>query len=458
MGAIAARLAPRGVIPPLSANGGGIANQATGVLKVNNSTLSDNEAQQGGGLFNLGVATLDSDTFTTNNASDSAGGGGGVFNFGGTSPGVVNIGNTIVAGNTGGVGPDVNGTFVSQGNNLIGNSTAGVGFTAQDIQNVDAKLAPLASNGGPTQTHALLYSSPAIDAGATALTVDQRDLPRPANGNADSTASDDIGAFEVQVTYSIRGLIRTNTLAPIANVSVQLSTASGPAGAPVTTDATGLYQFVGVPTGGYLVTPTLAGYTFSPPAQSLVVRNTNRGANFLATRTAAVYSVSGRISDSQGKAVPNISVALSPAATGVVTPVVTNSAGYYTFRQVPAGQYTITPSASGTTFTPSTRTVTVVDADVTNQNFIARTGFNVTGRIYTSGGIGIPGVNVQLDSGQIVQTNSAGYYTFIDVPAGTHTITPSKSTYVFTPPQRTVDASEGNINNVNFIGTQPQPE
>jgi len=60
------------------------------------------------------------------------------------------------------------------------------------MNNTDPKLGPLANNGGPTLTMALLPGSPAIDAGNTALApaTDQRGFPRPAGLAAD------IGAFE----------------------------------------------------------------------------------------------------------------------------------------------------------------------------------------------------------------------------------------------------------------------
>jgi len=56
----------------------------------------------------------------------------------------------------------------------------------------DPKLGPLANNGGPTLTMALLPGSPAIDAGNTSVAsaTDQRGFPRPAGLAAD------IGAFE----------------------------------------------------------------------------------------------------------------------------------------------------------------------------------------------------------------------------------------------------------------------
>ena len=72
-------------------------------------------------------------------------------------------------------------------NTLIASNTPAGGDTFPD-----PKLGPLADNGGPTLTMALLPGSPAIDAGNTSLApaTDQRGFPRPAGLAAD------IGAFE----------------------------------------------------------------------------------------------------------------------------------------------------------------------------------------------------------------------------------------------------------------------
>jgi hypothetical protein len=63
---------------------------------------------------------------------------------------------------------------------------------------IDPRLAPLASNGGPTKTHALLAGSPAIDRGdnSGAPAADQRGVARPRDGDGDGTSVVDIGAFE----------------------------------------------------------------------------------------------------------------------------------------------------------------------------------------------------------------------------------------------------------------------
>jgi hypothetical protein len=60
------------------------------------------------------------------------------------------------------------------------------------MNNTDPKLGPLADNGGPTLTMALLQGSPAIDAGddTAAPPIDQRGFPRPFG------LASDIGAYE----------------------------------------------------------------------------------------------------------------------------------------------------------------------------------------------------------------------------------------------------------------------
>ncbi|MDQ3712123.1 MAG: VCBS repeat-containing protein, partial [Acidobacteriota bacterium] len=115
--------------------------------------------------------------------------------------------NNLIAGNTGSVfSPDVSNVINSLGNNLIGVVGTSTGWIASDILNQAPQIAPLASNGGPTQTHALLANSPAINAGNNcvtnlsctannppqALTTDQRGAGFPRQVGT----AVDIGAFE----------------------------------------------------------------------------------------------------------------------------------------------------------------------------------------------------------------------------------------------------------------------
>ena len=74
-------------------------------------------------------------------------------------------------------------------------------------------LGPLADNGGPTQTHALLPGSFAIDAGDSASpgvlgscpTIDQRGMPRPVSGVGGTARCD---SSEVSMTRNWRRLRR----------------------------------------------------------------------------------------------------------------------------------------------------------------------------------------------------------------------------------------------------------
>ena len=223
---------------------GGVRNANGGTMMLTNTTVSGNNAGDGGGgIRNSGTLTLTNSTVSGNNAGVD---GGGIYNFSGTANafnstitdnwsdadlngtgiggGVHNndeagatftFQNTILAGNseTLRVGNsfvattgECDGTIISSGNNLMENyDTSRCTVTGNPLL-ADPKLGPLQNNGGPTQTHALLVGSPAIDGGnpsgcrdnlGALITNDQRGFPRPVDGNNDSVARCDIGAFEL---------------------------------------------------------------------------------------------------------------------------------------------------------------------------------------------------------------------------------------------------------------------
>jgi hypothetical protein len=178
--------------------GGGLLNAFGKSDTLTDCTLSGNSAGKGGGgLASIfGATTLTNCTVSGNSAGKT---GGGLYNL--ANPySTLNVGNTIVAVNTAPTGPDSVGTNVSQGNNLIGNTSGSSGWVGSDLTGtlaapVDPLLAPLGAFGGSTQTMPLLPGSPAIDAGSNVLipasvTTDQRGLPRIVNSLVD------IGAFE----------------------------------------------------------------------------------------------------------------------------------------------------------------------------------------------------------------------------------------------------------------------
>jgi hypothetical protein len=234
---------------------GGIAIEA-GTVTLNGSTVSGNQANIGaggidalGGYLNQVLLTLVNSTVSGNSCNSGCtgyygdGGAGGInwfvsstsnslltMNFttisGNTCSGpqtpcyggfngvdigmavVAEVKNTILAGNISS-GGDINGNcsfgnrgLSSGGYNLSDDSSCADFLTeTTDINNTAAGLDPngLSNNGGPTETVALLSSSPAVnniplsactDWNGNRVTVDQRGVPRPQGSACD------IGAYE----------------------------------------------------------------------------------------------------------------------------------------------------------------------------------------------------------------------------------------------------------------------
>jgi hypothetical protein len=165
----------------------------------------------GAGLFSEGGGewTLNNVTIAGNTVTGAGGSGGGME----TNRGIFTVRNSIVHGNTAAKNPDcsalgekiINGVDFSSfvltaGHNIVGSLEGCAGFVAGtgDQIGADPLLGPLANNGGPTFTRAVMGGSPALEAGdpgapgtATACeAVDQRGVARPQGPRCD------IGAVE----------------------------------------------------------------------------------------------------------------------------------------------------------------------------------------------------------------------------------------------------------------------
>jgi hypothetical protein len=167
----------------------------------------------GSAICNDGTLLLQNSTVVANTAIAGLGGGGG-YPFGsagasgsayGAICGAANLVNVTVALNNGG------GIYGGSGINtlLFSNTPDGNDTFA------DPKLSPLADNGGPTLTMALLPGSPAIDAGSAvgAPATDQRGVARPQGPGVD------IGAFEYQYIPVFTG----TTIQNASNCQLQMA-------------------------------------------------------------------------------------------------------------------------------------------------------------------------------------------------------------------------------------------
>jgi predicted outer membrane repeat protein len=210
------------------ARGGGVF--ASGYLRLDDITVSDNQADSGGGIYvgylsQFVTPRLGNATISSNHASGAAGGilagrsirlynstltnNTAVFDFGAgiyLAAGDADLHSTIVANNSTGDGlhaADIGGhagAAISGAHNLVIASTLAL---PGDTLTTDPMLAALADNGGGVQTQALQAGSPAIDAGENPLGFysDERGFICPPVGQcviAERTVgpTTDIGAFE----------------------------------------------------------------------------------------------------------------------------------------------------------------------------------------------------------------------------------------------------------------------
>ena len=189
------------------------------VVTLINSTVSDNRSRGNGGTINVEAAhqspatLIVTNSTIADNTSTVPSLNRGIVSDGGD----VTLSNTIVANhslaNCAGSSP------TSAGHNIDSDDTCNL-TRPDDFPNTDPLLAPLADNGGPTLTKALLPGSPGIDAVpvedctdafGVPILVDQRGVPRPQG------AACDIGAYEselIQVDIDIKPGSDPNSINP----------------------------------------------------------------------------------------------------------------------------------------------------------------------------------------------------------------------------------------------------
>ena len=163
-------------------------------------------------------------------------------------------------------------------------------------------------------------------------------------------------------TYTISGIMSG---AVASGVTITLA---GTSSGSTLTDSNGNYSFIGVANGSYTITPSKTGYTFNPATIGMTVNNADdSGQNFTATAsTTPTYTISGTVSGAVASGVTIIYTGTG-IGTGFTT---TDSSGNYIFYNMPNGNYTLTASKAGYSFSP-VRSITVNGANITGQNFTA---------------------------------------------------------------------------------------
>jgi CSLREA domain-containing protein/uncharacterized repeat protein (TIGR01451 family) len=196
--------------------GGAIGAETLEEVVITTSTIEDNDARDGAGIYNLGDGrvTLRNTTVSGNRATNGTGGvrapqvrleHATVASNTGTPSAAANVHVTASAQFVGAIVADprggapncrVSGATVSGTATVESATTCGLAAAGNRL-GVDPGLAALADNGGPTRTRALLATSPAIDLRPTPCPpTDQRGQTRPVDGDGDGTPACDAGAYE----------------------------------------------------------------------------------------------------------------------------------------------------------------------------------------------------------------------------------------------------------------------
>jgi hypothetical protein len=247
--------------------------------------------------------------------------------------------------------------------------------------------------------------------------------------------------------FRVQGQVLTPNGYGIPNVRITRNGST----AAVLTNSQGVFNLTGVPSGSVTVSASRAGFVMTPASRTLNI-TTNSISN---VRFASAYTISGRVVNSAGVGIAGVTMkSVSSSQTLTAT---TSATGNFVFNNIGFGTYNVTATRLGLTFTPSTqRAVTTLGNNVVLPNF--RAGFNLTGRVTTSAGVGISGVRVtRSGSTEALFTNTSGHYTFLNVPAGNWVVTPTLAGTTFAPATRSVAVTVAPVTVATFIGTKTAP-
>jgi len=179
---------------------------------------------------------------------------------------------------------------------------------------------------------------------------------------------------KLMMSYIISGHVLDGSNAPVSGAAVTLS--DGASLRSVETEGDGSYQFSRLREGGnFTVSAAKPHFTMTPASQSFTNLHSNQVVDFVATPTGApFYTISGHVTNN-GAALSGVTVTLSGSQQGADT---TDSNGLFSFTLAGGGNYTVTPSLLGFTFTPVSQAFNNLSTDQTANFAATRQNFVVT--------------------------------------------------------------------------------
>ncbi|MDB6021751.1 MAG: peptidase papain, partial [Pedosphaera sp.] len=297
-------------------------------------------------------------------------------------------------------------------NGQVGTATAGIVVFAVGTNGNHSTVTDAGGNYSFANLSAGTYTiTPSTTNGFTFTPVNQTIIVPPSTNGVN---------FSSVASYNVAGIISFATTPVTVNIYTttngnttfftQVSSAA----------STGLYTFTNVPGGNYTIVPQSPLFAFVPASISLTLPPSNTNENFNAV--PPTYTVSGQVSNVHSAITLTDTLGTT---TNVFSSTLSDTNGNYTFANLPASTFAITPQpTNGYTYTPTSLSVTVPPS--TNaQNFSASQApvSSVSGQVANLRQV----VGIMAVSGSgtnTVSTDAGGNYSFASLPAGSYTIAP----------------------------------
>ncbi len=233
------------------------------------------------------------------------------------------------------------------------------------------------------------------------------------------------------ITYTISG-----------NAGVAVATLSYTDGSAKTATAggDGSYSFRVSYNWNGTVTPSKAGYTFNPTGKTYT--------NVLANQTAQDYIATAITYIISGNA--GVAGAMLSYTDGTAKTAPAGGDGSYSFSVSYNWNGTVTPSKTGYTFNPTSKTYTNVLANQTAQNYIATA---ITYTISGNAGVGLATLSYTDGTAKTAPAGGDGSYSFSVSYNWNGTVTPSKAGYTFNPTSKTYTNVLANQTAQDYIAT-----
>lgn len=257
--------------------------------------------------------------------------------------------------------------------------------------------------------------------------------PATQNFNLDGSNSQSISFNATVNSGTVNVSARSNTSAPLENVSVTLVSNDGTRVFNGATSTVGDLRFENIPSGGYILRANLSGYTSSPSEKAVTVASgASVSESFVLTRnTASIAGVVRSVSGSSTAALGQALVTIRNTATGQLFSAESNANGAYTISNIPAGEAVITASKTG--YVTASETLTIAaGASLNNKNYdLVKASSIVTGRVLFSGA-GVANITITATSSNTFTTvtNTSGNFTISNLPVSSGTS--DTTTYIVT--------------------------